>query len=142
MKHTKQLMNSDMPEAEELRERLLQYGTDSLSTIELLALIIHLDSSDESLLSLSKEILSQYNGLRGLAKIEALELMEFQNLGKLKAIQIAATLALGQRLQTEQPSKRPQINRAIDAAHLLMDMANLTHEQVRVMTTMTTTLTT
>ncbi|MEO1290220.1 MAG: DNA repair protein RadC, partial [Chloroflexota bacterium] len=104
-----------------------------LSTAELLAILLRTGSKSENVLQLAGRILASYDGLRGLAKVSAEELLDFKGLGKAKATQILAALALGQRAQMLQPEERPTIQRAVDAARLLADMGHLNQEQVRVM---------
>ena len=123
----------DIPDEERPRERLLQLGADVLSNAELLAIILRTGTQQENVLQLAGRILAEYDGLRGLARISAAELIRFKGLGEAKAAQILAAMALGQRASMMQPEQRPQISKAIDAAQLMMDMGQLTQEQVRVM---------
>jgi len=123
----------DIPDEERPRERLMTHGADALSTTELLAILLRTGSQSENVLQLAGRILSAYGGLRGLAKVSASELLDFKGLGKAKAAQILAALALGQRASMLQPEERPVIKRAADAAQILADMGHLTQEQVRVM---------
>lgn len=123
----------DIPDEERPRERLMTHGADALSTSELLAILLRTGSRSENVLQLASRVLSTYGGLRGLAKVSASELLDFKGLGKAKAAQILAALALGQRASMLQPEDRPVIKRATDAARILADMGHLTQEQVRVM---------
>lgn len=123
----------DIPDDERPRERLMTLGADALSTTELLAILLRTGSQAENVLQLAARILASYGGLRGLARVSADELLDFKGLGKAKAAQILAALALGQRASMLQPEERPEIKRAADAARLLADMGHLTQEQVRVM---------
>jgi DNA repair protein RadC len=123
----------DMPDAERPRERLLQHGSDALSTAELLAIILRTGTAQENVLQMAGRLLAHYDGLRGLARVSAAELTQFKGLGDAKAAQVLAALALGQRASMIQPEERPQINKAADAARLLTDMGHLPQEQVRVM---------
>lgn len=123
---------NDIPDEERPRERLMSHGTDALSTSELLAILLRTGSQEENVLELAQRVLSTYGGLRGLVRVTANELLDFKGLGKAKATQILAALALGQRASQLTPEERPQIKRAEDAARLLGDMGHLTQEQVRV----------
>ncbi|MEM9954208.1 MAG: DNA repair protein RadC [Chloroflexota bacterium] len=123
----------DIPDEERPRERLLSHGANALSTAELLAILLRTGSKSENVLQLAGRILASYDGLRGLAKVSAEELLDFKGLGKAKATQILAALALGQRAHMLQPEERPTVHRAVDAARLLADMGHLNQEQVRVM---------
>ena len=123
----------DIPNEERPRERLITQGANTLSTTELLAIILRTGSQSENVLQLSSRILSTYGGLRGLAKVTSDELLSFNGLGKAKATQILAALALGQRANMLQPIERSRIENAQDAARLFADMGSLTQEQIRVM---------
>jgi len=82
---------------------------------------------------LASRVLSSYGGLHGLARVTSDELLSFNGLGKAKATQILAAMALGQRASMLQSEERPQIKNAQDAARLFTDMGSLTQEQIRVM---------
>lgn len=129
---SERLSMQDIPDEERPRERLLGYGANALSTTELLAILLSTGSRSENVLQLAGRILSTYGGLQGLARISADELLNFKGLGKAKATQVLAAIALGQRLSILPPDERPQINRAEDVARLLTDMGHLTREEVRV----------
>lgn len=123
----------DIPNEERPRERLLSQGANTLSTTELLAIILRTGSQSENVLQLASRILSSYGGLYGLARVTPDELLSFNGLGKAKATQILAAMALGQRASMLQSEERPQIQNAHDAARLFADMGSLTQEQIRVM---------
>ncbi len=130
---TDKLTMHDIPDEERPRERLMTQGADALSTTELLAILLRTGSQEENVLQLAGRVLATYGGLRGLARVSAEELLDFKGLGKAKAAQILAALALGQRASMLSPEERPEIKKAEDAARLLADMGHLTQEQVRVM---------
>lgn len=123
----------DLPSGERPRERLLKYGAQSLSTSELLAIILRVGSKNENVLQLAGRILAQYGGLRGLARISGPELTQLKGLGEAKVAQVLAAIELGKRTYLAQPDERPTIHSAADAAHLMLDMSHLQQEQVRVM---------
>jgi DNA repair protein RadC len=122
----------DMPQDDRPRERLLQQGSDALSTAELLAIILRTGTTEENVLQLAGRILAQYNGLQGLARISADELAQIKGIGKVKAIQVIAALEFGRRASMIQTDERPQITKAADAAQLVTDMRHLQQEQIRV----------
>lgn len=122
----------DLPDDERPRERLLHSGSDALSSAELLAIILRTGSQHENALELAQRILAHYGGLQGLARVSAGELLALKGLGNAKAAQILAALELGRRAALIQPKERTRIRRGADAAQLVMDMAHLTQEQVRV----------
>ncbi|MGB1288350.1 MAG: RadC family protein [Aggregatilineales bacterium] len=122
----------DMPTEERPRERLLTQGAASLSNAELLAILLRTGTKQENVLQLAARLLSQYDGLGGLARVDAEMLRETKGLGSAKITQILAALELGKRLAKLVPEERPLIQDASDAARLLMDMGYLPQEQIRV----------
>jgi DNA repair protein RadC len=123
----------DMPAAERPRERLRSLGAASLSSAELLAIILRTGSAEENVLRLCQRILAHFDGLQGLAQATPADLEQIRGLGAAKVAQIVATLELGRRLAANVPNERPVVNSAADAARLFMDMAHLQQEHVRVM---------
>lgn len=126
------LSMQDIPDGERPRERLLSAGAQSLSTAELLAIVLRTGTQDENVLHLAERILARYNGLHGLAQASPTELQQIKGLGAAKAAQILAALELSKRLMTVPPQSQPLIRTAADAARLVMDMSTLRQEHVRV----------
>ncbi len=112
--------------------RLFAQGSAALSNIELLAAILRTGTNSESAVHLATRILTQFNGLGGLAQASAEELQGVRDLGSDKIAQIAAALELGRRISGTRPEDRPVITSAADAALYIADMAALDQEHVRV----------
>lgn len=123
----------DLPESERPRERLLNLGPTALSTQELLAIVLRTGSVDMNVIEMASYILANTDGLVGLARLNAAQLMHIKGLGAAKAAQILAALELGRRATIQQPAARAQIRTSADAALLLSDMGTLTQEQIRVL---------
>lgn len=122
----------DIPNADRPRERLLEQGAGALSNAELLAILLRTGTASENVLQLATRLLAQHGGIAGLARTTAAELAHIKGLGDAKIAQVLAALELGRRLAAMPTQERPQINRAADAARLMMDMGYLAQEQVRV----------
>jgi DNA repair protein RadC len=88
----------DLPKEERPRERFLEYGSESLSNAELLAIILRTGSQKQSVLTLSKKVLQKTDGLQNLNDISVNELVEIPGIGNSKAIQILASVELGRRI--------------------------------------------
>lgn len=128
-------MIREMPAAERPRERLLQYGERSLSTAELLAIILRVGMQGTSAIDLAQHVLKEFQGLAGLARASCQELCTVRGLSVAKVAQIKAALELGRRLQMETPKERPQILSPQDAAHILLpEMQYLDQEYLKVIT--------
>jgi DNA repair protein RadC len=86
-----------LPLSERPRERLVQYGAETLALTELLAILLTTGTKGKSVLELSQELLIRFGGLEGLTQASLAELMEVKGVGKAKAIQLKAALALSLR---------------------------------------------
>ncbi len=78
-------------------------------------------------------MLRNYGGLTGLHRASIDEMDDEYGLGKVKAVQIKATIELGRRLTIDSPEERPGINSPADAAALVQyEMSGLEQEELRV----------
>ena len=123
----------DLPDNERPRERLEHYGPTSLSTTELLAIILRVGTEGHSAIRLAEELLAQFHGLSGLAKADFGQLHAQKGIGPAKAAQIQAALELGRRLLSSTPIAQPAIHSPRDTANLLTDMRFLEQEEVRLL---------
>lgn len=127
-------MIRDLPTGERPRERLAHAGEGALSTTELLAIILVTGVGGESVLDLSRRILSHYDGLPGLARASYAELRAMKGLGEAKTAQVKAALELGRRMLLAAPEDRFVVRSPADVAQLLMaEMAHLEQEHFRVL---------
>ncbi|CAM3384430.1 DNA repair protein RadC [Hydrogenibacillus schlegelii] len=110
----------EVPEEARPRERLLRYGAEALSDVELVAIMLRTGVRGESALRLAERVLAAAGGLRELLGMGIEELAAIRGVGTTKAVQLLAAFELGRRLARELP--RPYVVRsAADAARLLMD---------------------
>jgi DNA repair protein RadC len=86
------------PEDERPRERLLKIGADSLSTAELLAIILRTGGKDKSALELAREVLMHFNTLKEIEDASVAELSKIKDMGSSKIAQLKAAFELGRRL--------------------------------------------
>jgi len=112
----------EMPAEERPRERLARVGPQSLSTTELLAIILRTGVGGENVINMSTRILAQYGGLAGLARADFAQIEAVKGLGPAKTAQLLAAFELGRRLMLESPEERLQIRSPADAGHLLMPL--------------------
>ncbi|HHX44190.1 MAG TPA: DNA repair protein RadC [Chloroflexi bacterium] len=106
----------DMPAAERPRERLIYHGAEVLSNAELLAITLRVGSPSENVVSLAQRLLSQFDGLGGLARASVAELCTIPGIGPAKATQLKAALELGKRMASYGEATRPRITCPDDAA--------------------------
>lgn len=85
-------------------EKFQQYGPESLTESELLAIILRTGTKDKSALQLAEEILSlsQTNrtGLLGLYDLPLKRLLEVKGIGEVKAVKIKCIAELAMRINT------------------------------------------
>ena len=113
------------------REKLMYKGVKSLSSAELLAIIIGSGNRKQSAVDLSKSILSLCNNdLNILAKKNIPDLIKIPGIGEAKAISIISALELGRR-QKAFPSKQKQkITCSNDAFEIVYPyVEDLEHEE-------------
>ena len=93
------------------REKLLLKGKNSLSTAELIAILIGSGSKNESAVDLSKKILATYkNNLKELSQQNVNELTAFKGIGQAKAISIIAAMELGKRYRSSLALKKEKLS--------------------------------
>lgn len=113
---------AEMAVSERPREKLLKYGRESLSTAEILAIIIGTGTGSKSALDLAMEMLSASNGgLAFLAECTPEELMGNEGIGKARACGILAAVELGRRIAAEPVRVRGRVSGSEDVAELLME---------------------
>lgn len=110
-----------LPEEERPRERLIRSGAESLSTAELIAIILGSGSKSRPILQLAHEIVARFGGMRQLAEATLSELMEIKGIGMAKAIQLKAALNLGMRVSRHDVKVKYRIEHPLHAYYLLKD---------------------
>ena len=124
----------DLPRVERPRERLREHGPDHLNNAELLAILLRTGSEAENVVALATRLLSERNGLAGLARSGFHELGQLHGMGEAKTAQVMAALELGKRLAALGPEERPVIRSPQDVANLLgPEMSLLPQESLRVL---------
>ncbi|PMQ01832.1 MAG: hypothetical protein CBR30_03975 [Dictyoglomus sp. NZ13-RE01] len=122
----------NLPENEKPRERLINQGSQSLSDIELLAIILRTGTKNLSVLELSEKILKDFGSLKRLFEVGIGELIKYPGIGVTKAIQIKASIELGKRIFLD---KREYFQESIQnpqSAYLIFqeDFLNLSEEHL------------
>ena len=110
----------EMPAEERPRERLSHYGPSVCSTAELLAILLRTGTTERSALGLGEQLLSHFQGLRGVANASLEQLSAVKGVGEVKAIQIAAAIEMGKRNAVLSEDEKPVIRSPQDVANLLM----------------------
>ena len=88
----------DLPIDQRPREKMLEFGPESLSDAELLAVLIGHGVKGRSALGIAEDILSEYGKLSGLVDKRLDELMKIKGIKKAKVIKIATAFELAKRI--------------------------------------------
>lgn len=104
------------------REKLLKYGEHTLSTAELLAILIRTGMHGRSAVDIGRELLHKFKTLRALSGIDAAEFSEIPGLKDAKIAQIKAALELGKRMMSEEKALDKPITNSSDVANYLMPL--------------------
>lgn len=116
-----------LPHEERPRERLRLLGAESLSTVELIAIILGSGTKSKPILQLAQEVVSRFGGLRQLAEATLSELLEIKGIGEVKAIQLQAALNLGMRVSKQILTPKYRIEHPSHAYNLIKD--EIEHEK-------------
>jgi DNA repair protein RadC len=123
----------DMDEEERPRERLAKLGPQSLTTAELLAILLRVGMVGETSVQVGQRLLQTFGGIAGLHRASFAELSNQKGVKLAKAAQIKAAIELGRRLVQESPEERPSVHSPADAAELVQyEMSALEQEELRV----------
>ena len=124
----------DMQEEERPRERLAKLGPQSLTTAELLAILLRVGGVGETAVQVGQRLLQTFGGIAGIHRATFDELSSQKGVKLAKAAQIKAAIELGRRLRLEAPDEGPLVHNPADAAELVQyEMNALEQEELRVL---------
>ena len=109
------------PVSERPRERLARLGGASLSTTELLAILIRTGQRGSSALVLAQKLLVAFGGLAGISRATVLELSSISGIGLSKAVSLKAAMELSRRTSKENPTERIVLNSSQAVQNLYME---------------------
>ncbi len=127
---TNNIRVNDIPLNERPMEKLLQFGVDTLSNEELLAILLRTGTKGENVIALSSRLLAELDGLDGLLNVSYEEASKIKGIKKVKACQIIAIMEIVNRVRTlKSQNKEIKISSPRDVSALLInEMANLNQE--------------
>ncbi len=108
------------PASERPRERLIQQGAKVLSDAELLAILIRHGGKGQSAVDVARELLQQFNGLRGILTASCSAFCAEPSLGLAKYCQLQAASELGRRCLRETMHQRTAIRHSKDAEEYII----------------------
>lgn len=80
------------------REKALRYGLESLSDLELVALILQSGNKNRSVFEIASDVLKENEGLSKLMSMHVNTLMQIQGIREVKALQLLASVELSKRV--------------------------------------------
>ncbi len=99
---SKALTIRELPRSERPRERLIDLGAASLSSVELLAILLGSGGAGRSALQIGQSVLAEAGGaLRWIARQPVAALTAVAGVGPARAVTIHASLELGRRMAVE-----------------------------------------
>lgn len=120
----------EMHPDEQPREKLLKYGPDSLSTAELLAILLRTGSKGMNVVDTSRALLDRFQGLRNLSKQDWQSLKVIPGIAKVKALTLEAVFELTRRIQMESLGDEIKIKTPeMAAAYFMPRLRDLKHEE-------------
>jgi DNA repair protein RadC len=121
LKMEKNIMMKDVPHEDRPRERLIREGASSLSNQELLAILLHSGTRNESVMQLAERLVSRFDGLDLLKEASIEELKQVKGIGTAKAVQLLAGFEIGQRMARMVHDSRYAIRSPEDGAEYVME---------------------
>lgn len=124
----------DICEAERPRERLLSFGPATLSTGELLSILIRTGTAQYNAIDIARGILSECDGsLSRLSGMDIHQLRSIKGIGREKACTLAACFELARRFLSESVGERTTIRDAAAVAGMMVPrMKGLRHEECHI----------
>ncbi len=109
----------DWPKSERPRERLIQFGPESLSDAELLAILLMTGSSSQGLTAMdcARSLLERYSSYREIARISHRELTGNPGVGPGKACRVQATLEIARRMARQKVERGRVFQGSQDVFH-------------------------
>ena len=95
-------MIKSLPKEENPREKAIANGIESLSNVELLALVLRTGNKDESVLQLAQRLLNEIGGFPQLMNINYATLVSLKGIKTAKAIELLSIIEIGKRLKSQQ----------------------------------------
>lgn len=124
----------EVPRMSQPRERLLAYGEKALSDHELIAILLRTGTKDENVLQLALNFLNQFENLNELKHSSLEEFQKLKGIGPIKAIELKAAIELGYRVATSAVPKHGHIVSTTTAGKWLMkEMGDLHQEHLMVL---------
>jgi DNA repair protein RadC len=111
----------DMAEKDRPRERLMAEGAETLSSAELVAILLRTGRQGYSAVDIARQLLAQFQTLDRLARASVEELRGIKGIGRDKAIALKSAFTLAQRMARELQAESPMLDTPERVADLLRE---------------------
>ncbi len=112
----------EIPKDERPREKLLKYGSKSLTNSELIGILLRVGSKKDTAITLGQKILRENEkGLLNLVDATPESLNKFHGISNAKAATLLAAVELGKRISTTKASETFKITSPQDVSALVME---------------------
>lgn len=105
----------EMRPDEQPREKLMNYGGESLTDAELLAILLRTGTPRMNVIHMAQALLDQYKGLRQLSRRQWQDLTVIPGMGTVKSLTLEAVFELSRRIQMSSLGEQVQITSPQDA---------------------------
>jgi len=121
------------PKSERPREILLEKGPEFVSDAGLVAILLRTGVTGKDAVTLSRELLQHFGGLKGILKADKKDLEKVKGIGTAKIAQLLAAIEMAKRHLKEEMFTKRAIKGPEDVIeYLSVSMANLSEEVFKV----------
>lgn len=113
------------------RERMENYGPQSLADHELLAILLRTGTREQNVVDVSLGVLKELEHLYNFRHVSMQELMEIPGIGRVKAIELLAAIEFGKRIaRSSQVKEGTVLSSSWVGNYLIKEMSGLMQEHV------------
>ena len=103
-------MIKDLPLEENPREKAIAFGIETLSNVELIALILRTGYKQESVLELAQRLLKKIGGFSALSTVTYADLTALKGIKQAKAIELLSIIEIAKRLKNISTLEKSLLN--------------------------------
>ena len=92
------ILIKDIPKDDRPRERLMKLGVRNISNEDLISIILKTGTKNKSVKDLSLILLNKFGDIKNMRDIELNDILSINGIGKVKAIELIASIELGRRV--------------------------------------------
>ena len=104
------LLIKELPHSERPRERMAQFGADSLKNSDLIAILLRTGTKGVSALQVADQLLQKFESLDNLSRASIADLRQIKGIGRDKAIALKSAFTLARRMAAEIRHEAPTLD--------------------------------